>query len=159
MRYVMRQKFFALGQDYTIVDDSGREHFQVTSKLLSFGHSLVMRSLIGRDTLAIRQRVLSFGPTYEILRGDDVIAIVRKEIFTFLSCRFEVDVPGPDDLTASGDLLDKEYVFERHGRAVAAVSKQWFSWTDTYGVETTAGEDDALILASAVVIDLACHDR
>ena len=37
---------------------------------------------------------------------------------------------------------------------VAVASKQFFSWTDTYGVDIENGEDDVLILASAVVIDM-----
>jgi len=41
---------------------------------------------------------------------------------------------------------------------VAVVSKQWFSWSDTYGVEIKDGQDDVLILASAIVVDLACHN-
>ena len=41
---------------------------------------------------------------------------------------------------------------------MARVSQQWFSWTDTYGVDVAEGEDDVLILSSAVVIDTICHD-
>ena len=37
------------------------------------------------------------------------------------------------------------------------MSKQWFSWSDTYGVDVAQGEDDILILASTVVIDMAVH--
>ena len=37
------------------------------------------------------------------------------------------------------------------------VSKRWFSWSDTYGIDINKGEDDVLILASAVVIDLVSH--
>ncbi len=66
-------------------------------------------------------------------------------------------MPGPDDLTAEGDFLDHEYSFTRAGRAVAQVSEQWFSWSDTYGVEIADGEDDVLIVASTVVIDMVCH--
>ena len=40
---------------------------------------------------------------------------------------------------------------------VATVSKRWFSWTDTYGIEIAPGEDPVLILASAVVVDQSCH--
>jgi uncharacterized protein YxjI len=40
---------------------------------------------------------------------------------------------------------------------VAEVSKQWFTLADTYGVQISQGEDDVLILASTVVIDMACH--
>ena len=84
--------------------------------------------------------------------------MVKKQLFTFFRCKFTVDVPGPDDLEARGDFLDHEYTFERGGRVVASVSKQWFKWTDTYGVEVV-GDEDVLILASAVVIDMACHQE
>ncbi|HEX6544329.1 MAG TPA: hypothetical protein VF040_21410 [Ktedonobacterales bacterium] len=42
---------------------------------------------------------------------------------------------------------------------MAAVSKQWFSLTDSYGVEVAPGMDDVLILACAVVIDLVNEDH
>ena len=37
------------------------------------------------------------------------------------------------------------------------MSKKWFSLADSYAVDIDAGEDDVLILASAVVIDLVSH--
>ena len=40
---------------------------------------------------------------------------------------------------------------------MANVSKQWFALTDTYGVDVADSEDDVLILASTVVIDMVCH--
>jgi uncharacterized protein YxjI len=40
---------------------------------------------------------------------------------------------------------------------VATVSKRWFAFTDTYGVEIADGQDEVLILAATVVIDLCCH--
>ena len=39
------------------------------------------------------------------------------------------------------------------------ISKKYFSWTDTYGVDISRGEDEILILASAVVVDLCCHEK
>jgi uncharacterized protein YxjI len=40
---------------------------------------------------------------------------------------------------------------------VASVSKRWLSWTDTYGIDVADDEDPVLVLASAVVVDMACH--
>jgi uncharacterized protein YxjI len=34
---------------------------------------------------------------------------------------------------------------------------RWFTGAYTYGFEIGEGEDDVLILASIVVLDLACH--
>ena len=67
--------------------------------------------------------------------------------------------PAPTTSRRKGDFTDHEYTFERGGKAVAVVSKRWFTWTDTYGVDVAEGEDDLLILASTVVIDLACHEK
>jgi uncharacterized protein YxjI len=53
--------------------------------------------------------------------------------------------------------MDHQYVFSRNGSPVAEISKQWFALGDTYGVQVSGGEDDVLILASTVVIDMVCH--
>lgn len=63
---------------------------------------------------------------------------------------------GVEALEATGDFLDHEYEFRREGGSVAHVSKQWFTWSDTYGVDIN-DKEDLLILASTVVIDMCCH--
>jgi hypothetical protein len=73
-----------------------------------------------------------------------LFAVVKKELFTFFHCRFTVNVPGPDDLEAKGDLTGHEYEFWRQSGLRATVSKQWFAWSDTYGVEIAEEEDDIL---------------
>jgi uncharacterized protein YxjI len=58
---------------------------------------------------------------------------------------------------AEGDFSDHQYVFSRGGNPIAEVSKQWFALGDTYGVQISPNQDDVLILASTVVIDMVCH--
>jgi uncharacterized protein YxjI len=88
-----------------------------------------------------------------------LFAVVKKELFTFFHCRFTVDVPGPNDLEAKGDFTDHEYEFWRQSCLRATVSKQWFAWSDTYGVDIADGEDDILILASTVVVDMVWRGK
>lgn len=157
-RYVMQQKWLSLRDRFVIRDESGRDAFHVVGRILSIGDRLTMATPDGAPVCEIDQRVLSWGPTYEILRDGRVVAQVRRKLFTLFRARFTLDVPGPDDPVATGDFLDHEYRIERGGRAIAHVSKRWFAWTDTYGVEIAPGEDDVLLLASVVVIDLCLHD-
>jgi uncharacterized protein YxjI len=157
MRYLMRQHFLSWSDDFTIQDESGEDVFYVDGKAFSFGDQLSFQDMEGHELAFIRQKLLAWGPTYEIYRRGELQAIVKKALFTLFQCRFSVDVPGPDDLEARGSFTDHEYEFERGGSSVAVVSKRWFSWTDTYGVEIAEGEDDILILAATVVIDMACH--
>jgi uncharacterized protein YxjI len=159
MQYLMKEKWLALGNDFAITDRDGREVYYVDGRALSIGDKLSFQDANRREVAFIRQRLLSWGPTYEVTRGGELIAVVKKKLFTLLRCRFSVDVPGPNDLEAQGDFFDHEYEFVQGGRTVAQVSKRWFSLRDTYGIDVAAGADDVLILASAVVIDLACHEH
>ena len=157
MRYLMREKILSWGDDFTIRDEAGNDVFIVDGKAFSIGKQLSFRDMSGAELAFIKQKLLSWGPTYEVYRGGALAAVVKRELFSFLHHRFTVDVPGPDDLEAAGSLTDHEYEMRRGDRVVATVSKRWFSWSDTYGIDVADGEDDVLVLASAVVIDMACH--
>ncbi len=158
MRYQLRQKLFAFGDDFTVKDETGADRYIVDGKVFSLGHRVIIRDTQGNEEATIHQRIIALLPTYEITRNGQDLAEVRKRLALFHD-RYTVDIPGPDDLEAQGDLLDHEYVFTRAGQTVAAVSKQWFALTDTYGVEVAPGVDDVLILASAIVIDLVNADQ
>ncbi len=157
MRYVMKQKLFSLGDDYFIKDDSGRDVYFVDGKAMSIGKQLSFQDAERNELAFIKQTILSWGPTYEISRAGEIVAVVKQQIFSLLHHRFTIDVPGPDDLEVEGNLTDHEYVFRRGDTIVATVSKQWLTLADTYGVEVAEGEDPVLILASTVVVDEACH--
>lgn len=157
MRYVLKQKFWSWGDDFSIKNADGANVYFVDGRAFSWGDKLSFQDMNGNELAFIRQKLLSWGPTYEITRGGELLAVVKKHLFTLFRCKFTVDVPGPDDLEAQGSFMDMEYTFERGGRTVAEVSKRWFSWSDTYGVDIRRGEDAVLILASTVVIDMICH--
>lgn len=157
MRYQMNHKLFSLGTDFVVRDESGRECFIVTRQLLSLGHRLTFRDMQGAELLGIQQRLLTFRPTYEILKNGQEVAEVQKQL-TFFHEEFTIDIPGPDDLRVDGDFTNHEYTISRGGQVVAQISKQWFSFVDTYGVDIQPGQDDVLILACAVVVDTINED-
>jgi uncharacterized protein YxjI len=163
MRYVMKQKLLAWGDDFTIKDENGQDRFYVDGKVLSFGDKLSFQDMAGNELAFISQKLLSWGPTYELWRGGRLFAIVKKHLWTMLNYRFSVDVnadgPGPEDLEIEGDFWAHEYTFTRGGRAVAQVSKQWFAWADTYGVDVLPAEDDVLVLACTVIVDLVTQQH
>ncbi len=156
-RYCLKQKWLAFGDDFTVEDEHEREAFFVDGHAFSWGDKLSVQSPRGREVAFIAQKLLAWGPTYEITRGSRLVAVVRKELFSLFRCRFAVDVPGPYDLEAVGDFFDHEYALLRGEKTVARVSKRWFSWTDTYGLEVAGGEDDVLAVCVAIVVDLCCH--
>lgn len=159
MRYVMKQKLFAFGDDFTIKDENNQDQYFVDGKVFALGDKLSFQDMQGHELVRIEQKLLAIGKTYRIFRDGQQVATVKKKPFTFFRDVFDVEDAAAGDLDAMGDFIDHEYQFTRDGRPVATVSKKFFSWTDTYGVDIAEGEDDILLLACAVVIDLCSHNE
>jgi uncharacterized protein YxjI len=157
MRYQLKEKIWTFGDNYVIRDGNGQDAYFVKGKFFSWGDQLSFQDLAGRELAFISQKLLTLMPKYELHRSGQHFADIVKE-FSWFKSSFTLDVPGPNDYRITGSFWDHEYSFERDGRQVAAVSKQFWSWGDTYGVDIASDEDDVAILATVVVIDLVCHD-
>ena len=155
LRYIIREKIFHLGEDSTITNESGQPVFQVDGKVFSLHNTLLVRDLAGNEVATVERQLISLTPTYHITVHGQEIAEVRKKIFSPFIDRYTIDIPGPDDLTIEGSLLEHEYTFRHGDTVVATVSKAWMSLTATYGVDIAPGENDVLILASILALDLA----
>lgn len=158
MRYVIRERFFHLGEDSDITDEQGRPVYHVDGKVLSLHNTLIVKDLTGTEVARVERKLLALRPTYHITRQGQEIAEVRKKLFSPFVDRFTIDIPGPDDLSMTGSILEHEYTITRADQVVATVSKRWLSITETYGVDIASGEDDLLILTSVLALDLA-EDR
>ncbi len=153
MRYQIREKLLALGDDFTIKDAQGREVYFVDGKVFRLRDELEIKDMQGRPCAVIRRKMIALRPSYEIWQNGERLAVVSRSLVKIFRDKFQVDVPGPDDFEVQGDFLSREYTFRRQGEVVAQVSRRWFSITDTYGVDIREGEDEVLILASAIIID------
>jgi uncharacterized protein YxjI len=153
--YLIRERFFRLGEDSEITDEQGRAAFQVDGKVLTLHDRLIIRDRQGREVAQVHRKLAALRPTYKVTIGGEEAAEVRKRLFTPFGDRFTIDVPGPDDLEMAGDLFDHEFTIRRGDQVVATVSKRWFSMRDTYAVDVAAGQDDLLLLASVLALDLA----
>ncbi|HEY7123387.1 MAG TPA: LURP-one-related family protein [Ktedonobacterales bacterium] len=159
MRYIIREKFFRLGEDSTITDEAGRPVFQVDGKVLSLHHTLVMRDMAGREVATVKKHLISLRPTYEVSRQGLELAEVRKKLISPFVDRFTIDIPGPDDLSVTGSIFEHSFTIKRDHLTIATVSKEWIALTDTYGVDIAPGQDDALILATVLALDLAEDEK
>ena len=153
--YLIRERFFRMGEDSDITDEHGRPVLHVDGKVLSLRNRLVLRDPEGREVAQVQRKLVAMRPTYQISVAGQEAAEVRKRFFTPFGDRFTIDVPGPDDLEMRGNLFDHEFTISRGGQTVATVSKGWFSMRDIYAVDVASGQDDLLILASVLALDLA----
>jgi uncharacterized protein YxjI len=154
MRYIIREKFFRIAEDSIIQGEDGAPLYQVKGRIFSLHHTLVLRDLAGNELATVEKQILSITPKFHITRHGEEAATVRKKLISPFVDRFTVDIPGPDDLHVTGSIFEHNFTIEREGNVVATISKRWVALTDTYGVETAQGEDDILILAVVLAIDL-----
>jgi len=154
----MQEKLFAIGDDFWIENEGGERAFKVNGKVLRIRDTLALESPNGQELYSIQQKMLHVRDTMEIERGGRKVATVKKALVTPLRDRFSIDVEDGEDMEAKGNIVDHEYKIERDGDEIAEVSRRWFRVRDTYGVEITPGQDDALILATVVCIDQMTHD-
>ena len=152
-RYQMREKVFAIGDDYWVETEAGERAFKVDGKALRVRSTFVLENPSGEELFKIQEKKLHIRDTMEVERGGDTVATVKKALISPLRDRFAIELANGGELGAKGNIVDHEYEIERDGRKVAEISKRWFRIRDTYGIEIAPGEDDALIVAATVCID------
>jgi len=159
-RYKIRQNLISIGDDFWIENAEGKRVYKVDGKVLRIRKTLVFEDAAGKKLAQIQQRLLTIRDTMVIDDADGrEIAVVKKALIAPLRDRFSVKVKNGQDLDVQGSIFDHEYTVKDGRNQVAQVSKKWFSFTDTYGVEIDPGQNDILILAVAVAIDMMVHDE
>ena len=154
-RYQMRQRLVSIGDDFNIENDRGERAFHVDGKALRLRSTLIFQDPMGNELCKIQERVARVKDTMAIERpGGETLATVKKALITPVRERWTVKVGAGPDLEIQGNILDHEYVMEADRRRVAEVSKKWFRVADTYGVEVEPGQNDVVILAATVAVDM-----
>jgi uncharacterized protein YxjI len=149
----MREKLFAIGDDYWVETEGGERAFKVDGKALRVRSTFILEDPSGEELFKIQEKKLHIRDTMEVERDGETVATVKKALITPLRDRFSIELTGGGELSAKGNIVDHEYEVERDGHKVAEISKRWFRIRDTYGIEIAPGEDDALIVAATVCID------
>jgi uncharacterized protein YxjI len=157
-RYQMRQRLVSIGDDYNIENDRGERAYHVDGKALRVRHTLIFEDPNGHELCKIQERMLRVKDTMEIEGPNgETLAMVKKALITPLRDRWTVKVGAGPDLDIQGNILDHEYEMKDGGHKVAEVSKKWFRVADTYGVEIEPGQNDVVILAVTVAVDMMSH--
>jgi uncharacterized protein YxjI len=149
----MREKMFAIGDDFWIENEEGGKAFKVDGKALRLRDTLVLETPGGEELYKIQEKKLTVRDKMEIERDGRTVATIKKALINPLRERYSIELSDGPDLEAKGNIVDHEYEFKRDGDKIGEVSKRWFRVRDTYGIEIAPGEDDALLLACTVCID------
>jgi uncharacterized protein YxjI len=126
--------------------------------MLRVRDTLFFEDLNGRELCKIQERVLTIRDTMTIQGpNNETLAAVKKAMITPLRDRWTVKVGNGPDLQVQGNILDHQYTIGEGRTKVAEVSKRWFRLADTYGVQIEPSQNDVVILAVTVVVDMMAH--
>lgn len=157
-RYRMRQNLVSIGDDFWIENERGEKVYKVDGKALRVRDTLIFEDRTGRELCKIQEKVARVRDTLDIEGPDGRrMASVKKAMITPVRERFTLNIEGAPDIDIQGNLVDHEYTFERGPNRIAETSKKWFRVADSYGVEIDPGENDILILAATVAVDMIAH--
>ena len=149
MKLLFKQKMFSWFDSYDVYSESGTTLYTVKGQL-SWGHCLKIFDNSGIEVGTVKQKILTFLPTFEIYIGDKYLGSIKRE-FAFFKPVYNIDFNG---WHVEGNLFEWDYsIVDRNGKSVAAVSKELFNWTDTYTIDVLNPEEAVYALMLVIAID------
>ena len=156
MELRIKQRVFSWSDTYDVYDESGEARYYVRAEILAFGHQIhVYDKVSGREVGSIHQKLLTFLPQFEIVIDGRPMGTIRREL-SFFKPVYTVDFRG---WTVEGDFLGWDYTASCNGRQVLSVSKELFTWGDTYVMRYHDIGDEIPGLLLTIAIDAANCDR
>lgn len=149
MKLLFKQRFFSWLDSYDVYDEAGNTIYVVKGEL-SWGHCLKIFDPAGQKVGAVKERILTCLPKFEIYQGNTYIGCISREL-TFLKPKYNIDYNG---WQVEGDLLEWEYcIKDSSGQIVSSIEKKIFNWTDTYIIEVSNPGDALYALMLVLAID------
>ena len=149
MRLYMKEKVFSWNERFTVKDENGWDKYYVEGEFFSLGKKLHLMNVHGEEVAFIQQRLFTLMPRFSVTVAGREIAEIRKE-FTFFFQRYVIDGLGWE---IDGDVWAHDYVIRKNGRTIVRITKEWFTWGDSYVLDILDPADELVALAVVLTID------
>lgn len=149
MKLLFKQRLFSWFDSYDIYDENGNTVYIVKGQI-SWGHCLKIFDGSGRELGTVQERVFTLLPKFELYLGGTYVGCISKE-FTLFTPRYHIDCNG---WQVQGDFFEWNYrILGASGQEIAAVSKQFLNWTDTYVIDVCNSQDALCALMFVLAMD------
>ena len=82
MQLLIKQRIFAWSDTYDVYDENQEARYFVKGKVFSIGHQIhVFDKKTGAEVGAIRQKLLTFLPKFEIIMNGCVVGTITREFY------------------------------------------------------------------------------
>ncbi|MGD0247930.1 MAG: LURP-one-related family protein [Candidatus Limnocylindrales bacterium] len=151
--FVLNQKLISVGGDLWIDDAAGNHAFEVDGKAFALRRTLILKDPAGNPLYEINQSLAHLHTTFEIKRGDQVVATIQKALINVLGDHFTVTAPNGEQLAVTGDWIAREFHVTRAGMDVILASRRLVSLHGAYGVQIAPGFEAPLALAIIIALE------
>ncbi|MDR1805451.1 MAG: hypothetical protein LBQ80_01585 [Clostridium sp.] len=149
MRLYIKQKVFTLVPEFTVKDELGNDRWFVEGKFLSLEGEHKIFDAAHNQVGRIYRELFRLLCHYHLeIMGRHTAEIVRE--FTFLKPRYSITGSG---LSIEGDWFAHDYTVFECNTPIMHISKQWFTWGDSYALDIPNPQHELLALGIALAID------
>ncbi|WP_433746697.1 LURP-one-related/scramblase family protein [Falsibacillus pallidus] len=151
----IKQKVFSLNSKFTVKDQEENDAYYVEGSFLKIPKTFSVMNTDGEEVALVTKKVMSFLPKFFVeVNGQEVLTI--KKEFSFLKARYTIDAAG---IEVEGNWLDMDFQVLQNGEVIGQVSKEWFTWGDSYRVQVLKDEMETILIALVVAIDCVKADQ
>jgi uncharacterized protein YxjI len=152
--FLVWEKRLPIGNDYVIELDPGGPVFHVDGRLLRVRESLTITDEHGAEALRIQGQLLDARNVLAVVRDGVTLATVRKQADEAGGELYVVDLPGAERVEVLGDPAERAYRLAYRTAIVATISKAWRPLRTGYHARVVSEQDDAVVLAVTVCLDV-----
>ncbi|PMC33682.1 hypothetical protein CJ195_27230 [Bacillus sp. UMB0899] len=151
----IKQKVFSLSGKFTVKDQQENDVFYVEGSFMQIPKTFSILNTAREEVALITKKVFSFLPKFFVEVNGSEVVMIKKE-FSFFKARYTIDAGG---IEVQGNWWDMDFQVLQHGEVIGKVSKEWFTWGDSYKVQIINEDMDAVIIALVVAIDCVKADQ
>ncbi|MDN6625880.1 MAG: LURP-one-related family protein [Pisciglobus halotolerans] len=149
MELVIKQRLFSWKDRFTVKNREGEDCYFVEGEFFSWGKKLHIYDREEKEVLYIEQKLWSWLAEYSLYIDGEEQGIVRQQL-TLFHPRYVIEGP---DWQVEGDFWAHEYNIIEKEQVIASISKEWFSWGDSYTLSIQDESQALLALGVVLVID------
>lgn len=151
MKLYIKQKVFSLNSKFIVKDENGNDRYFVEGDFFSMRGRLHILNASGEEIGQIYSCLFTFLQRFILeLHGEEVAEIVKE--FSLFKPRYTLE---NTSMRIEGDFFAHEYSLYDGNRNVMNISKEWFTWGDSYELDILDPSYELLSLGIVLAIDTA----
>ncbi|PAE33666.1 LURP-one-related/scramblase family protein [Bacillus sp. 7884-1] len=151
----IKQKVFSLSGKFTVKDQQEKDVYYVEGSFMQIPKTFSIMNTTRDEVALVTKKAFSFLPKFFVEVNGREVFTIKKE-FSFLKARYTIDGA---DIEVQGNWWDMDFQVVQHGEVVGQVSKEWFTWGDSYKVQILNEEMETIMIALVVAIDCVKADQ